>query len=432
MKCHDVGGGDPSQSSCSVAARGVLALPRARKPIIIKAGNVQVKIYRGVSHGYDLFTVAYYSGGQRKRKTFGALTDAKERANEVARAILNNRLAVLELSNADRDGYVKARELLRPFGIPLHCAIEEYVAARSTLNGQPLLSAITEYRARYRPVIQKSVVEIVNELLTAKQRDGLSYRYICTLRMHLNRFATAFHTSISSVTTAMIDEWLATLALGPRGRNNVRQAVVTLFHFARSRHYLPKGQPTEADDASRAKDPGGKIGILTPKQLSILMKRAPAIHRLYFALGAFTGMRSSEILRLEWSDVNFEREHITAAREKTKTATRRLIPIQPNLMQWLAPYRNRSGALFRSRRDVDRAIAFAKRNKVSWPPNALRHSYATYRLADIADTARVALEMGNSPQKLMTNYRELADERDAAGWFSIAPTRPKNVIGIAA
>ena len=64
-------------------------------------------------------------------------------------------------------------------------------------------------------------------------------------------------------------------------------------------------------------------------------------------------------------------------------------------------------------------IEFAKKRHLAWPHNCLRHSFATYRLAAVADTPRVALEMGNSPQKLMTNYRELADEHDAAAWFAI-------------
>ena len=137
--------------------------------------------------------------------------------------------------------------------------------------------------------------------------------------------------------------------------------------------------------------------------------------------GAFTGMRSSEVLRLDWQDVNFERSFITVAAEKSKTATRRLVPIQPNLMLWLAPYRTQKRGLFRTRRDAGRAIAFAKSCHVEWPNNALRHSYATYRLAVTADAARVALEMGNSPQKLMTNYRELADETEGHEWFGISP-----------
>jgi hypothetical protein len=91
-----------------------------RKPIVVKAGNVEVKIYQGKSGGYyDLFTVVHYIGGARRRETFANLANAKERAREVARAIINGRTAVLELTNTDREGYV---------------------AARSHLNGESLLS----------------------------------------------------------------------------------------------------------------------------------------------------------------------------------------------------------------------------------------------------------------------------------------------------
>jgi integrase len=404
--------------------------PKGRKPVIVKIGNAAVKIYQGKSRGYDLFTVAHYAGGQRKRETFAKLADAKQRAGEVARAMLNGRIAVLELTSVDREGYVSSLQLLEPLGIPLHSAVEEYVAARSQLKGESLLSAVKEHVARRRHFTDRRVREIVDELLAAKERDGLSDRYIETLRSHLNRFAAAFETKIGSITSGLIEEWLAAQKIGPRARNNMRMSIITLFHFARARNYLPKGQPTEVEDVPKAKDRVGKIGILTPKQLASIMRNARGDMRLYFALGAFTGARSSEILKLDWSDVNFERGHVTISPEKAKTATRRLVPIQPNLMQWLAPYRGRTGGLFRSRRDADKAIAFAKGQGIQWPDNALRHSYATYRLAGVSDTARVALEMGNSPQRLMTNYRELADEHDAAAWFAIAPTRAKNVVQI--
>src|SRR5207248_9491148 len=121
-----------------------------------------------------------------KRETFGSLADAKERAREVARAIINGRGAVLELTNADREGYVGALELLRPLGIPLHSAVEEYVAARSHSAGESLLSAVKEHSRRRHHVIGKRVPEIVEALLAARQRDGLSQRYCQTLRRRLN------------------------------------------------------------------------------------------------------------------------------------------------------------------------------------------------------------------------------------------------------
>jgi integrase len=424
---------------------------RSNKPIIIRAGNIPgAKIYRsqyrkrlksGRHRRYDLFRVAYYVAGKRKVEAFGNLHDAKERAGEIARAIAHGRLSVLELTSADRESYINAIERLKPLEIPLHSAIEEYVAARAHLNGEPLLSAVKQHVARRRDVIDKRVSEVVAEFLAIKERDGLSERYVETLRAYLNRLATAFNTNIGSVPARLIDEWLAAQKVGPRSRNNIRTYIVTLFRFARGRGYLPKGLPTEAEDVAKAKDRGGEIGILTPKQLADVFEGADEESELYFALGAFCGLRSSEVIRLEWQDVNFARGHIQVGKTKSKTATRRLVPIQPNLMQWLSPYRRRTGFVFprkrrfrRARTDqgseraASRAIAHAKKILGAWPDNALRHSYATYRLAQINDAARIALEMGNSPQMLFRNYRELADERDAAAWFSIAPAPVANVV----
>jgi integrase len=399
-----------------------------RKPTIVKVGNAAVKIYHGKSRGYDLFTLVHYVGGRRQRETFAKLDDAKQRAREVAHAMLNGRLAVLELTSTDREGYVSALQLLEPLGIPLHSAVEEYVAARSHLHGESLLAIVKEHAARHRHVIDKSVAETVEEFLAAKERDGASYRYLKSLQCDLRRFAEAFRINIGSVTSGMLIQWLKSLGIGARSRNNVRASVVTLFHFAQALGYLPRGQTTEADNVPKAKDRGGKIGILSPKELANLLRHGNEEARLYLALGAFTGLRTAELLRLDWEDINFARGHIIVGKEKSKTATRRLVPIQANLQQWLAPYKGQTGQIFAGDQHTpDRIIGFAKKH-VKWPSNALRHSFASYRLAQTHDAARVALEMGNSPTMLFTNYRELADEHDAAAWFSISPRRAKNVV----
>ncbi len=410
----------------ATAARRVKNCRYRTAPIIIKAGSIPIRIYSGKSNGYDLFTVVYYSGGRRKREGFSDLARARDRANEIRCRLCNDTTAVLDMDNVDRDSYVRAMALLKPLGEPLHCAIEEYVAAKRLLGDGTLLPVVKAYvseRCNDVPVQQ-----VVDEMMALKAQSNLSVRYIQTLRYRLKRFAGMFATtSIGRVRAKDIDDWLGGLNLRPRGRNNFRQALVTLFKFAQRRGYLPEGR-TAAENSAAVKERTGEIGILAPADLTHLMKIAPSEFGLYFALGAFTGMRSAEILKLEWADINFERGHIIVAAEKAKTATRRIVPVLPNLAEWLRPYRTSSGRIFTSRRLVDRAIRFAKRNGVKWPSNALRHSYATYRLAAIADTARVALEMGNSPQKLMTNYRELADERDATNWFGISPRGPANVL----
>jgi len=76
-----------------------------------------------------------------------------------------------------------------------------------------------------------------------------------TLRHHLHRFSSAFETNIGSVTAKLIDDWLQSeKTLSSRARNNFRMSIVTLFHFARSRGYLPKNEPIEAEAVPKAKD----------------------------------------------------------------------------------------------------------------------------------------------------------------------------------
>jgi integrase len=379
--------------------------------IAVKRGNTTIKIYRHKGRRYkgkqyELFTVAYRLNGRQRRKNFSRYKDAWNFASDTATALEKGRAQVLSLGTADWQSYLAAKNLLRPFGIPVHAAIEEYVAIR-----------------KRKKITEKRVGEIVDELLKAKENAGLSHRYIETLRTYLLRFANSFQTNIGSVNTGAIALWLDSLKIGPRSRNNVRQAVVTLFNFARRRGYLPKGETTEAADVETVRDHDAEIAILTPAQLTKLLRKSKPDYQLYFALAAFTGIRSAEVLRLEWSEINFDKGHIDVKARKAKTATRRLVPIQPNLAKWLAPYRGRKGKLFQGRRTVDSAIKFAKRLNIPWKANCLRHSYATYRLSMVPDAGRIALEMGNSPAKLFTNYRELDRESHAPEWFAIEPER---------
>ena len=56
-----------------------------------------------------------------------------------------------------------------------------------------------------------------------------------------------------------------------------------------------------------------------------------------------------------------------------------------------------------------------------WKHNALRHSFISYRVAQTQNVAQVALEAGNSPRLVFSNYRELVRPADAAKWFGLMP-----------
>ncbi len=70
---------------------------------------------------------------------------------------------------------------------------------------------------------------------------------------------------------------------------------------------------------------------------------------------------------------------------------------------------------------VDRSVASAPKGDPTALLNGLRHSYISYRLAVLHDTARVALEAGNSPEVIFAHYRELVTPEAAEAWFKVKP-----------
>ena len=141
----------------------------------------------------------------------------------------------------------------------------------------------------------------------------------------------------------------------------------------------------------------------------------------HVAIGAFSGIRSAEIDRLEWQDVLWEQGYIEVKARKAKTKARRLVPLRENLRAWLAPYQKREGFVCHSSNHSLRLNYLGEKAGFGWRQNALRHSYASYRLAEIQDAGKVALELGNSPEKLFRHYRELVTPEAAKEWFGIMP-----------
>jgi integrase len=155
------------------------------------------------------------------------------------------------------------------------------------------------------------------------------------------------------------------------------------------------------------------------------------------AIAAFAGLRLAEVSRLDWREVRLSEKLIVVGAENAKTAARRLVPISDNLVAWLSPHAKRFGSVNPCDEQAenvgnalgDRFERAAARAKVAWKRNGFRHSYISYRVATLKDVPAVALECGNSPQVIFSNYRALATDAEAKAWFSILPPKQaENVI----
>jgi integrase len=449
---------------------------------LVGRGSATVKIYLTPHGGKNYYTLSYWLEGIRKRQVFSSLQAAKDEAVVKAIAFTNGDLGAAKLTNAESAAYSRAVALLEPVGAPLEFAASEYASAVKRLGAVSLSQAVDSYLKRHpTSLVPKMVKEVVDEILKVKHDDHLSQRYLKQLQYDLNRFANRFHGRLSDVRGNDVDAWLRDLGVGPRTRNNLRNSVQALLNFGIARKYLPKDHD-EMDAVPVAKDGGGEIEIYTPDEMKELMTAASPDHVSFLAISAFAGVRHAELQRLNWANVNLNAEIIEIRADTAKTASRRVIPILPNLTKWLKPHWRESSAIcsytnmvlqfveLTRRVNEKRRTTWVKLNNIStealkaaekaamvrlakltrnqrrsrgtvmpgaetakdegwqpflWKHNALRHSFISYRVADIQNVAQVALEAGNSPQMIFKHYRELVRPAAAKEWFAIVPPERK-------
>ncbi len=214
---------------------------------------------------------------------------------------------------AEVEDYRLAKNKVAPFGMSLLSAVEEWIAGRGKTHR----------------IISKTAAEVVEEFLTSKRVEGVSFFHLEDRKYRMKKFAAAFPGRIDQISTHEIEVWLNGLGISGRTRNNYRNAVLQLFRYARGKRYLPRNEPTVVEDVASANPAEGAIQIYTPQELRLLLSHAPAKLLPFFAIGAFAGLRSQEIMRLDWSEIRFEQDFIEVAAAKAKTASRRLAPLLP-------------------------------------------------------------------------------------------------------
>jgi integrase len=444
----------------------------------VRVGSSVSKIYFTPSGERELFTLVYWLDKKRKREVFPTKEKAVAVAKSTASELGKGDLGAADLTAPERVACARALDLLAPTGVPIEVAAGEYAQAVQRLGSVPLLRAVDDYLRRH-PVdmVPKMVKEVADEMLKLKRSDKLSDRYLNQLRYDMNRFCGRFHGQLENVCGTDVDAWLRDLGVGPRTRNNLRNSVQALFKFAVARKYLPKDHD-EMDAVPVAKDGGGEIEIYTPGEMKELLAVASPEHVPFLAVSAFAGVRHAELQRLDWSQINRKAKIIEIRAGTAKTASRRVIPILPNLANWLKPHWRETGDIcsyanmtlqfveLTRRVNEKRRAAWAKANGVNaeglmmadkaaaerlallprnqrrsrgtlmpgaetaedegwkpflWKHNALRHSFISYRVAQAQNVAQVALEAGNSPQMIFQHYRELVQPKEAKAWFAIGP-----------
>lgn len=372
--------------------------------------KIKVRPYRNPERPNLKFVVGYREAGKRKQSFFETKEAAQAFASFKNAERKQNGIEHSEFPTWLRIMAQECTDALKPFGKTIREATDHYVA--------------------YLKASEKSCTaeELVDELLEAKQADGVGERHLRDLESRLSYFAEKFDgAKVGTITTREIDAFLRELPVGAMTRNHYRAVLVQAFNFAVNNGYATANPALKA---AKAKVIGETPGILTVEQAAALLVSPVPELVPYFAVSLFAGLRRAELERLDWSEVDFESNLIEVTAEKSKTAMRRLVTIQPNLRAWLLPLRQLKGSVtpqenFRALFETARIAAGLR----EWPENALRHSFASYHLAAFKNAASTALELGHHDSRVtFAHYRELVKPKEAKRYWQLKPVKTAKVV----
>ncbi|MBM3861245.1 MAG: hypothetical protein FJ395_16580 [Verrucomicrobia bacterium] len=361
--------------------------------------------------GQTAWQVACMIGGKRIREAYPTKAEAETRAAEIRLQVENEGKAGFDCPVALRVEAVECEKMLQPFKASIRDACQWYV------------KHVLKFRAA--PTVTTALAEIIEN----KTANGRRHRTIRQFKFMADRFALTFGTRrLSEITGDEIRAWLNDdkthgKRLSPVSKINYLVAIGNIFTHGIRKGYCDTNPVKAIDRPSRE---AGDVHFLTVEQVAALLIHAEQYELVpYVALGVFAGLRPERELRLlDWQKVNITERTIRIDASLAKTRQRRIVEISDALAAYLTPYAKRKGAVvpfdeqeFRTRWEKCRDDAGVK----DWPHDAMRHTYATFSLAQENDIGKLSLMMGNSATVIHSNYKGLVSKADAERFWSLRP-----------
>lgn len=376
--------------------------------------------------------------GRDKKKHFATKIEAKEHCDRLNVSLANYGTRHGEISESERAALMAFRD-----------AVERMPEPRPTLR-----DAVNAFLATIANQLKSATVsELVALRLAAAEARGVHARTLRDLggadgtKGRLGAFASTFGTrQAASVTAEEIERWAIEHCTTDATRREVLVRVNGLFAYGVKRGFL-RENPVQRLEKPRPNAP--LADVLEVPQVAALMNACPREIIPAVAVQLFAGLRKAEAERLDWSDIDFQRDTIRVKQRKgTKTQREvlRFAPLLPTLRAWLEPHRLLAGPIFPLstrkqrkgevsgqiyRKGFEAARTAAKIE--AWDENTLRHCFGSYRYSSISDLARVAAEMGHTKTSTTLNhYVNARTHEDSEAFWAVVPggAKPGKVVTI--
>lgn len=340
--------------------------------------------------------------GRRIRKSFKVLEDAKVWIEQKKIEIQNNGLKALVLSDQQKMDAAEAVELLQ---------------------GVSLVQSARFWLAHNRPAGGKRPIdEVFYEYLDVKNKANLRPRSVSSIRGNVGRFVQSFsNRDIRSIRSHDIEGWLDSRNYKGVTRGNQIRYLHGFFEFA-VRRGAAESNPAEKLERPQRDERLPEIFLVA--DVEKIMRSAKVLCPdmvPFLSIGFFAGLRTAELDRLDWKNVDIDSRLITVRPETAKRRRQRHVDISENLACLLADCVKDEGRVCPADATRKRRLrAVLADCGVKWVHNGMRHSFASYYLAKQQDAARTALQLGHmSPTIVFDHYRNLVKPANAERYWSV-------------
>lgn len=239
----------------------------------------------------------------------------------------------------------------------------------------------------------------------------------------------AFPGAVSAITPMAAARWFSMIEGSPTTRAGWHRYASGFFAWCVDMEILERN-PMRRVESPRAE---AKRSLISAKELAeLLAEEMSDSLRAWFLLGAFGGLRSIEVARMRWEDIDPKADQILVRREVSKQSSglpERIVDFTEPLKRRADFFKGKTGRIvtqkslmiYKERAELVRRVH--DEGRVPWsmfPENALRHSYATYHLARGQDAQKTAHQLGHStPAMVLRVYAVPARRADWRAWWEL-------------
>ena len=210
---------------------------------------------------------------------------------------------------------------------------------------------------------------------------------------------------------------------------NAVHYISVFLNFCSKKNFILEN-PVKSIFMPEVSNPEPKIYSI-PEVCTILNTTAyMSIERLLLLLYFFTGIRLSELLRLEWSAIKLDQGGMFLDETVVKTNKRRFVVFPQNLLDALPPYCAKFGSVEGKIFDFNIPTVnvllhnLFELSKVTRIRNGIRHTAASFHLARSGNAFKTAEQLGNSARILKLHYTGNVTNKQCQQFYSLDLTKP--------